>query len=224
MYRILILLILAACGPPAGPHQATLIGEPGAPLPTGKGVITGTVRDAAEKTVISMVTIQAEQDGKVVAFDLSDFEGRFWIGPLSPGQYQMSTRLGDERTNLADVVVRAEHESDIDVAMALLNVSSTNTSESSYGSILGVVVDGIHGTAFPGTVVSLTAPHLGDVIMSIANEHGEFHFRGLRPGLYTVSCFYHLVEQGTVEVRQSSIVVKAGQDTAIQLRLDLNFK
>jgi len=223
MYRILILLVLA-CGSSAGTQHATLIGEPGAPLPAGKGVITGTVRDAVNESLVSMVTVLAEQDGKVIAFDLSDFEGRFWIGPLSPGRYQVSTRIGEKNTYLEEVVVEAKQELDIDVTMAPQNEESKSTSDSAYGSIVGIVVDGIHGTAFPGMVISLSAPHLGDVVMTIANEHGEFHFRGLRPGLYTVSSFYHLAEQGTVEVRQSSIVVKAGEDTAVQLMIDLNFK
>jgi hypothetical protein len=44
--------------------------------------------------------------------------------------------------------------------------------------------------------------------------------RGLPPGTYTLSVYYHLVERGTIEVRRTGVDVTAGNVTVIDLDLD----
>jgi hypothetical protein len=60
--------------------------------------------------------------------------------------------------------------------------------------------------------------------MAIADEEGRFRFRSLRPGVYSLSCYYQLVEQGNIEIRRGNIIVAPGETTDVQLQLDLDIR
>ena len=227
MRYLLLLLALCACSGPARVGTRATTTERDAVLKATEGAIGGIVRDSADGKPLSMVSVQADQNGQRIAHDISDYEGRYRLVPLEPGHYDVSAKFGNARVQYEGIVVEAERETDVRVGIDLRDhrdKSEVVTTGGAYGSIQGVVLDGPQGNPFPGTVVSLSADHLGDVMMTLADAEGGFHFRGLRPGVYTLSSFYTLVEQGNIEVKRGNIVVEPGEMTSVQLVLDLRIR
>lgn len=228
--RLLVLLTALfgiGCGGNAATRAPVVTAERSAELSEDEGAIGGIVRDAADGKPLSMVSIQADQNGERVAHDISDHEGRYRLGPLEPGRYDVSAKFAGARVAYKDITVEKAQETDVRVNIDLRDHGDrTEVVETGgeAGSIQGVVLDGPHGAPFPGTAVSLTAPHLEDAVMTITDSNAVFRFRGLRPGVYALSTFYQLVEQGNIEVRRSNIVVKPGEMTSVELVLELKLR
>ncbi len=185
------------------------------------------MHDAEDGLPLSMVIVQAEANGKIVAEDVSDYKGQYRVGPLPPGNYRVSARFANARVVYESVVVYAKNETEVRVAIDLRQQGDRTTtvqSEGKLGTIKGVVLDDVDGARFPGTVVALHASHLPEAVMAIADEEGQFRFRSLRPGVYSLSCYYQLVEQGNIEIRRGNIVVVPGETTNVQLKLDLSIR
>ncbi len=227
MRRLVILLLLSACGGAQSMSPQVVTTERNAKLRSTEGAIGGIVRDSADGKPLPMVSIQADQAGKRIAHDISDYEGRYRLGPLPPGRYDVSAKFANARVQYKDITVETALETDVRVSIDLRDHgdrSAVATTGGVFGSIQGVVLDGPQGNPFPGTVVSLSGGDLEDVVMSITDAEGAFHFRGLRPGTYAVGSFYTLVEQGNIEVRKSNIVVHPGETTSVQVALDLRIR
>ncbi len=220
--------LLAACaGPRATGSAAIVTAERGAKLPATQGAIGGIVRDAADGHPLSMVSIQAEKDGKRVAHDISDYQGNYRLGPLPPGYYDVRAKFAHARVHYQSIHVEAKEQTIVKLSIDLREHRDSTeviASEGARGSIQGVVLDGPKGNPFPGTVVSLSADHLDDVVMAMADENGAFHFSSLRPGIYAIGSFYTLVEQGNVEIRRGNIVVRPGETTAVEVAFDLRVR
>ena len=222
---VLFMLLVACAGSQATPQVA--VAERDAKLRSSEGAIGGIVRDAADGKPLSMVSIQAEQAGKRVAHDISDYEGRYRLGPLPPGRYDVSAKFTNARVQYKDITVETALETDVRVSIDLRDHGETSAVQATggnYGGIQGVVLDGPQGNPFPGIVVSLIGGNLEDVVMSMTDPEGAFHFRGLQAGVYAISSFYTLVEQGNVEVRKSNITVRSGETTSVQVALDLRLR
>jgi hypothetical protein len=149
------------------------------------------------------------------------------VGPLPPGNYRVSARFANARVVYESVVVHAKSETNVAVSIDLRPQGDRATrvqTEGSLGSIKGVVLDDVDGDFFPGTVVALHAKHLSEAVMAIADKQGRFRFQSLRPGVYSLSCYYQLVEQGNVEIRRGNIVVAPGETTDVQMKLDLKIR
>jgi hypothetical protein len=227
MRYVLLLLAVCACSGPARVGSRVATSERDAVLRPGEAAIGGIVRDAADGQPLSMVSVQADQDGKRIAHDISDYQGRYRLGPLPPGHYDVSAKFANARVQYEGIVVEKEQETDVRINIDLRDhrdKSAVVKTGGTYGSIQGVVLDGPGGNPFPGTVVSLSADHLVDVVMAITDAEGGFHFRGLRPGRYALSSFYTLVEQGNIEVKRGNIIVNPGETTSVQLILDLRIR
>jgi len=227
MRFLLLLLALCACSGPAPTGTKIAVAERDAPLRSTEGAIGGIVLDAADGHPLSMVSVQAEQGGKRVAQDISDYRGRYRLGPLPPGQYDVSAKFANARVHYKDILVEASNETKVRVGIDLRDhgdKSSVATTGGGRGIIDGFVVDGAQGEAFPGAALSLSADHLDDVVMTIADENGAFQFKGLRSGIYSLSCYYTLIQQGTIEVKRGNIVVEPGETTSVEMRLDLRLK
>jgi hypothetical protein len=226
MRLLLPLLFVAACA--ATPQRPTVLtAERDAPLKKTEGAIGGLVRDAADGLPLSMVMVQADVEGKIVAEDVSDYKGNYRLGPLPPGNYRVTARFANARVVYDGVVVHTEQQTDVRIGIDLRDKgdrASTVQTEGAFGTIQGVVVDDVDGNFFPGTVVSLQASHLSDAVMVISDEEGRFRFRSLQPGVYSLSCFYQLVDQGNIEIRRGNIVVAPGETTDVQLKLDLSIR
>jgi len=223
---VVALTVMVACG--ARPAKTTIVTkERDAPLKKTEGAIGGVVRDSSDGMPLSMVMVQAELDGKVVAEDVSDYKGAYRLGPLGNGHYKVTAKFANAKVLYEDVVVHEGLETEIKVAIDLRpqgDRTTTVVTEGELGTIKGVVLDGVDGASFPGTVVSLHAKHLSEAVMSIADDEGRFRFRSLRPGVYSLSCYYQLVEQGNIEIRRGNIVVEPGGTTDVQLALDLDIR
>lgn len=201
--------------------------ERDAPLQATEGAIGGLVFDSADGLPLSMVMLQAELDGKIVAEDVSNHKGKYRVGPLAPGHYRVTARFAGARVVYEGVVVHAKNETKVRVDIDLRPQGDRLTrvqSEGSLGTIQGVVLNRADGKFFPGTAVALHASHLSEAVMAIADEAGQFRFRSLLPGVYSLSCYYQLVEQGNIEIRRGNIVVAAGETTDVQLQLDLDIR
>jgi hypothetical protein len=257
---ILPFLLLAACAG-RSPGASTLVStaERDAPLQSTEGAIGGMVLDSEEGLPLSMVILQAELDGRVVAEDVSDYHGKYRVGPLPPGNYRVSARFANARVVYDDIVVLPENETEVRVKFDLRaqgddptanqsdgtttaagdssttaagdgsttaagDGSATVQSKGGFGTIKGIVLDGVDGVAFPGTVVALQGHHLSEAVMAMADAEGQFRFRSLRPGTYSLICYYQLVEQGNIEIRRGNVVVVPGETTDVQLELDLTIR
>ncbi len=230
MRYLLPLLLACACAcasSSVGSKTTISTAERDAPLPRTEGAIRGQVHDAADGLPMPMVMVQAEQDGKIVAEDVSDHKGVYRVGPLPPGNYRLTARFANARVVYESVVVSQQNETEVRVSLDLRPQGSRSTtvaSEGELGIIRGVVLDEVDGDVFPGTVVALHAKHLSEAVMAIADEEGRFRFRSLRPGTYSLSCYYQLVEQGNIEIRRGNIIVAPGETTEVQLQLDLRIR
>ena len=217
MRFLVFLLLLGAC---AGPQVALV---PDTVVTSTEGAISGIVRDAVSGKPLSMVSVQADQGGKRIAHDVSDFDGHYRLGPLPPGRYDLSAKFTQARVQYKDIPVEKAIATNVQVSIEV-GAPDGDTKENEaarFGSIQGVVLDGPGGSPFPGAVVSLTGGNLREVVMAMADAEGSFHFRGLTPGVYTVGTFYTLVKAGNVEVRKGNIVVRAGETSSVQMALDL---
>ncbi len=231
MPKLLLLMLLfasVACGGAQMSQESSVTAERDVALPDSAGAIGGAVSHAADGRTFPMAIIQAEQDGNVVSDDMSDYQGKYRLGPLPPGRYTVRARYAEARQVYENIVVRAGEQSPLAIELRFQAPSSEteggDTPVVSYGSIEGIVRDDSDGTVFPGTVVSLVAAHLSDAPMAISDENGKFIFRGLRPGKYHLSCYYQLIGEGNVEIRQNNISVTAGQATEVTLNLDLQIR
>ncbi len=225
MRLVLLFLALCACGRQASTSAHVVTTERNATLAPTEGAIGGVIVDADDDKPLSMVSVQAEQDGKRMAHDISDHEGRYRLGPLRPGHYDLRAKFAGARAVHKSIAVARAQETSVRIRLNLRNdgaLSEDAQSRGARGSIEGVVLDGPYGNPFPGTAVSLSASHLEDVVITITDDAGTFRFRSLRPGLYNLSSYYTLVEQGNVDIRRSNIVVKPGETTSVQLVLDLS--
>ena len=223
----LLFFLVCACGGSPKPAANVVTTERNAKLEATEGAIGGIIRDAADGEPLSMVSIQAEQAGERVAHDISDHQGRYRLGPLEPGRYDVSAKFAGARVAYKDITVEKALETDVRIRIDLREQGDTAevvATGGAYGSIEGVVLDGPRGKPFPGTAVSLSAPHLEDVAMTITNAEAVFHFRRLRPGTYALSTFYTLVDEGNIEVRRGNIVVKPGEKTSVELALELKLR
>ncbi len=224
---LVLISISASCATPKTSRTPTLMVERDAAVKKSEGAILGEVRDASDGLPLSMVSVQVERDGMVVAHDISDHKGHYRLGPLDEGLYRISAHFAAARVVYEGVVVHKGLATDVNVSIDLRpqgDRSSKVLTEGELGSIEGVVLDEVDGHTFPGTVVSLSADHLEDAMMAIADEQGRFRFRSLRPGVYAISCFYTLIEQGNVELRRGNIVVAPGETTAVQMQMDLKIR
>src|SRR5215212_9419469 len=85
------------------------------------------------------------------------------------------------------------------------------------GVIAGTVVDSSAGV-LPGVIVTLTNENTGDVRTLVSNERGEFSFRAVTPGTYSVKA--ELAGFRTIEQR-NNVLNASGQLDVGRLRLDV---
>jgi hypothetical protein len=83
-----------------------------------------------------------------------------------------------------------------------------------------VVRDIARSAALPGAVISAITGATGKTRNAISDDDGRYLLRGLPPGTYTLSVYYHLVDRGNIEVRRTGVEVVAGEVTEIDLDID----
>lgn len=225
---ICLALLLVACGPrladPAAPDLPAEHPEAKGAAPTG--AITARTTDAASGAPVAMVEVTAWRDGAPVATDLSDSDGRVRLEGLAPGPHAVTARWGALELSYDGITVLRGVDTDLHFVFdpraraALGDGPATGTR---MGAIEGRVLDGPAGQGFPGVVVEALVPG-EQPVLAIADEEGRFRFPALAPERYTLTCFYHLVAQGNVEVRRGGVEVRAGETTRVELELDLHVR
>ncbi len=224
MRFVLISLLLLSCATTQQHSEdGTDMGDRLQALSPTSGAVGGLVVDAEDGRGLAMVMVQAERGGKVVTEDFSDSDGHYQLGPLPPGNYTVRARFSETRTTYPDILIVPQEQTELKITIDLTPaVESGGSSAATYGSIEGIVLDGVDGDFFAGTVVALEAKHLSNAVLAISDENGFFRFRGLRPGSYNLSCYYQLVGEGDVEIRKNNIVVNPGKATDIEIQMDLS--
>jgi hypothetical protein len=197
-------IALAACG---GAAPAVDGPADDAPPRADQGRIAGTIR-GADGAPIGLARIEVfDARGVAIVDDLADAAGGFRVD-LAPGSYRVVAHQGDARG-------AAEAGADPAGDPAAADPSRRP------GAIVGRVVDGTSGDAFPGAVVMVTGDALPDAIPAISDDAGRYRVAGLPPGTYVLSVYYHLVERGNLELRRGDVAVTAGGTTSVDLALDL---
>jgi len=205
------------------------------------GAIRGVVRDVGTGQPLSFATVYAHSPAlrnETSATTAGD--GQYRLADLDPGEYRITARYSDFTARYEKIAVRAGKETLVDIRIlasegagdaeyeySARGPSGTGPAEKPIaptrrrkGTIQGTVLDNVSGTVLPGAVVSATAPHMRDAQFAMADDKGGFRFLGLRPGVYTLSIYYHLIERGNIEVRKANIDLRAGQTVVVDLELD----
>lgn len=100
------------------------------------------------------------------------------------------------------------------LAIGLLAV--TANAQALYGSVVGNVTDP-QGAVLPGVTITITNTGTGLKVDAITDETGSYVFRNLPPGTYDMS----LSLKGFKEMRQSSIIVTAGNPKRVDVALQI---
>jgi hypothetical protein len=165
--------------------------------------------------------------GVAIVDDLADAAGGFRVD-LAPGSYRVVAHQGDARGAVEGLVVVPGRTASIAVELAAAEAGADPAGDPAAadpsrrpGAIVGRVVDGTSGDAFPGAVVMVTGDALPDAIPAISDDAGRYRVAGLPPGTYVLSVYYHLVERGNLELRRGDVAVTAGGTTSVDLALDL---
>ncbi len=232
------LALATACSHPAPPR---------APARTG-GTIAGSVRDASSGDALSFADIEITEWGsmkdRTVRSASSLANGQFALTGLRKGLYMVDIRYGEHRVRVFAVPVDVQDTTQLKVTidtgaltsdrsyqyvnMAKNPVATAKPAEleqrriaaARTGAIHGVVTEIASKQRLPGAVVAATTPGVRDAQLAIADGKGAYQLRGLPPGTYTLSVYYHLVERGNIEVRRTGVAVSAGHETVVDLQLD----
>ena len=187
---VLPLLLLAAAASaqtrPATPAPA----EPA--RPTGSGVISGTVRNAADTAPLARARVTATADAlPEPRVAITDAAGAYTIADLPPGQYVVSVT----RSGFAPQVYGESHVSE-SRPVAVANgraAAGIDVSLAPGGVIAGRILDE-DGSPFAGAVVDALmtrSDHGSDVLVSVStsytDDRGEYRLFGLAAGQYFVS-------------------------------------
>jgi hypothetical protein len=219
-------IALAACG---GGAPAVEGPAADAALRAGRGRVAGTIR-GADGAPVGLARVEVyDARGDAVIDDLADAAGGFRVD-LAPGAYRVVAHQGDARGAVEGLVVVAGRTASLAVELAADPGDAPGGDPAAVdparrtGAIVGRVVDGSTGGAFPGAVVMVTGDALADAIPAISDDDGRYRVTGLPPGIYVLSVYYHLVERCNLELRRGDDAVTAGGATAVDLALDLRLE
>lgn len=232
------MALATACSHPAPPR---------APAPTG-GTIAGSVHDASSGDALSFADIEITEWGsmkdRTVRSASSRADGKFALTGLRKGLYMVDVHYGEHRVRVFAVPVNRQDTTLLKVTIDTGALSSDQSYQyvdmaknpvttagpaaleqhgiaaARTGAISGVVTEIASKQRLPGAVVAATTPGVRDAQLAIADDKGDYQLRGLPPGTYTLSVYYHLVESGNIEVRRTGVAVTAGHETVVDLQLD----
>lgn len=212
--------------------------------PKTTGTIAGKVQDKISGEPLSMATVVvADTDDRryEIPHASTDADGKYRIEGIPPGTYRVVAFYSDEATQHTNVAVKAGRNTSLDFKVQIVAEDGDTTTphedtagvhagtrdrgyghskHRTTGSIMGRILDAETQKPIPGAVVSATMPGLTNAIHAMADKHGRYRFVGIRPGIYTLSVYYHLVDRGNIEFRRAGVRVIPGRVARIQLRLD----
>ena len=166
-----------------------------APVQPGKGLITGTLTDAARGTPVRKATVRlARVAPGVTKTTTSDAEGRFEFTELPPGDYQMvATKPG-----YLDMMYGAKQPGPMSPGLAISLAENQRIEKLSFplhrgGVISGIVTDEFGDPAFNVPVRALRFNYRGGerLVMpagtGTTDDRGAYRLPGLPPGEYLVN-------------------------------------
>jgi hypothetical protein len=96
----------------------------------------------------------------------------------------------------------------------LVLCASLGFAQEQYGSLRGTVKDA-NGAAVPGATVKATSPTTVRPVETTADNDGNYNFRNLLPGVYTITAS----QSGFSTVKAENVTVQLGQDLSLDLVL-----
>ena len=96
----------------------------------------------------------------------------------------------------------------------LILCASLGFAQEQYGSLRGTVKDA-NGAAVPGATVTATSPTTVRPVETTADNDGNYNFRNLLPGVYTITAS----QAGFSTVKAENVTVQLGQDLSLELVL-----
>jgi hypothetical protein len=115
-------------------------------------------------------------------------------------------------TDLTRLALRAA----VALAILALLVPAPGSTQTLYGSIVGTVSDP-QGAAIPGATVTATNPGTGHKVEAVSDADGNYAFRNLLPGTYTLAASL----QGFRELNQTGLRVSAATTVRVDLKLEV---
>ncbi len=165
--------------------------------------IEGLAVDPAGTPTSGAMIMLTRPTDKLFAYEHVD-EGRFVLGPLEPGEYELRAQSHGEFVSSEPVTARA---GDRDVVLRMR----------AGGVLRGTVVDKATGKAGPASVV--VRPHTPDdwaFSHPSANEKGVFELPGLAPGLYDIAASTSNGQAGIVR----DVEVAAGETRDVRIEVE----
>jgi len=188
-------------------------------------MIAGAVTDKSGVPLSGVAVIASTADGRSLA--LSDEEGRYVIGHLSPGLYDLTFDPCSPDSITREVTVRTRQTTHADARLGANpppRVASIPTPTIAGGAspaaersatLRGVVLD--HGTGDPldGVAVVATSPSNNRTRSTMTDVFGRYEITDLIPGTYEIT-FYH----AGFAIRRSGVVLEAGAVLPLHANLD----
>jgi hypothetical protein len=169
---------------------------------------------------------------------VTDRDGRFNLGALRPGVYNLTALYAGQPIEVANITVKAGEASIVDVMFTLgrpdpiaidfgnpkngaINRFRPPKLAAGLSIIEGTVNDAGTRERVGGAVISaIGGPH-DNTVQTISDEQGRYRFEPLDPGTYSVSAYYSVAGHGSIEVRRSDISVAGAEGVFVPLWVEL---
>jgi hypothetical protein len=209
--------------------------QSGGPGRSPFGAITVLARDHDSGEVVAQADLELR--GPAPRKLLSSKYGFATFDKLPPGTYDLVATFAAQPVEVDAIDVQANQTKYLDVAFTLgrpvpvkerfaatlggaVDHYRPKGMNPTVARIEGIVSDSISHTRVAGAVV--TAVRAGDVLQTISDDQGRYHFDDVLPSTYVVSADYSLSGRGQIEVRRSDIVVAAGESAIVPLVVEID--
>jgi hypothetical protein len=221
----LLILVAAACHPPAPPRPTT-------------GAIAGHIRDQDTGTALPRAELAIQRDGELrPALVTADDAGAYALERLPPGSYDVTATYAGVTVEVSKVVVTAGHRIAVDLDLPLgrpethhidfgdlhagdVRVYHPPHADPTTCALEGTVTDVVSHERVVGAVVTATSPALPQAIQVVTDDDGRFTIPRVPPGRYSVSAYYTVESHGTISVEHNLIDLAGGETAAVPLYLE----
>ncbi len=214
-----LLLVLAACGAPQRPSRPT------------EGAIAGLVRDQNSGQPIATAEIQLSTGARTT----SARDGLYTFDHVAPGRYTLVGRYAGQPVTIKNIVVDAGEATYVDVTFTLgkpdpifVDLDAAKLDQirryhppDAITRIEGTVNEAGTRDRVAGAVITAVGGPRKDVLQTVSDEQGRYHFEQVEPGTYAISAYYSIGGRGQIEVRRSDIEVEATEAVVVPLWVEV---
>ncbi|MBN1309270.1 MAG: carboxypeptidase regulatory-like domain-containing protein [Chitinispirillaceae bacterium] len=160
--------------------------------------VEGTVTDSAEDTPLADAVVSLRSEGRTVATDTSDSEGKYSFEEVTTGDYTVRVSLSGYTPVSVEVTVESSEAVTVDVPLVAIPTAT----------IKGEVTDSLTGSSLEGAVVQLRSGQR-TVATDTTGTDGMFAFEDNTAGDYTirVSADAYAAKTLPAEVTESGEVI-----------------